>query len=198
MVSQDVGYQEFDASKRNKFFIGYFQTHRWLNSRNVLETMMRLRIKSPTTNLVNLITVAQKKAPLIVHIRLGDYRNEESFGLIGPKYYFDAIAEIWDDTKFQEIWVFSDEPESAKNIFAELSGYPMRFIEGPQLSSAETLEVMRYGRGYVIANSTFSWWAASLSYTPEKTVIYPKPWFKSAQVPKELIPKSWVAREPYF
>jgi len=50
---------------------------------------------------------------------------------------------------------------------------------------------MRFGKGYIIANSTFSWWGARLSYEEEPDVIVPKPWFAQAEVPIDLIPSNW-------
>jgi hypothetical protein len=58
-------------------------------------------------------------------------------------------------------------------------------------SPAATLEVMRFGAGYVIANSSFSWWAAFLSKKPDVEVIAPQPWFQGMDEPRDLIPPNW-------
>ena len=47
----------------------------------------------------------------------------------------------------------------------------------------------------IIANSTFSWWAAWLNNNPEKIVIAPNNWFGNAYLHQntiDLIPDAWI------
>jgi hypothetical protein len=60
------------------------------------------------------------------------------------------------------------------------------------ISSAETLELMRHGKGYVLSNSSFSWWAGALSHVDNASIICPTPWFERKNEPIDLIPKDWV------
>jgi hypothetical protein len=50
---------------------------------------------------------------------------------------------------------------------------------------------MRHGAAYVIGNSTYSWWAAALSYTKNPHVIAPRPWFYGQDEVPNLLPKDW-------
>jgi hypothetical protein len=45
----------------------------------------------------------------------------------------------------------------------------------------------------IIANSTFSWWGAFLSYSRTNSVCFPDPWFVTGPQIKDLCPPEWTA-----
>jgi hypothetical protein len=192
IAPKTVGFEDIEISKRrSNIFIGYFQSYQWVTEKETLNILRKLSLKNPSSNLQELSRRALVEKPLVVHIRLGDYKKEDSFGLLSKDYYEGAIREILKDGKCKSIWVFSDEPEIAKSHFPEGFVEITKWISEVQSSTSETLEAMRLGHGYVIGNSTFSWWGAYLTHNLGAKVIAPKPWFKSMDTPPGLIPPEW-------
>ena len=147
---------------------------------------------SDSSELVNSFkALALKENPLIVHVRLGDYLAEGGFGTLHKIYYKKAIGKAMELGDFGKIWMFSNDALEAINRLPDNLKLEVRVMPPFQESPAMALEVMRMGKGYVIANSTFSWWGASLSYQPKPVVIYPYPWFKSLDSPLDLVPPNW-------
>mgnify|MGYP003342821508 FL=1 len=101
--------------------------------------------------------------------------------------------------KFDDIWVFSDEINLVrKEIPFKENKYRVKWFGNLELTDYETLELMRYGSGYIIANSTFSWWAAYLAYNKSAPVIAPNKWFQQGEDPNELCPPDWIKIESFW
>ena len=75
-------------------------------------------------------------------------------------------------------------PEAYRNM--------VRFVDDKNISSADLLQVMTLGHGFIIANSTFSWWGASLSENGRNRVVAPDKWFNLMDEPLDLIPSNWM------
>lgn len=182
------GLDDFYSNSEANCVVGYFQ-----NAIAVNEIRSAgLELKDHSLLVEKYKDKAKFDRPLIVHYRLTDYLVEDSFGVPSPDYYSEAINLMQREVEFGKIWVFSDEIERAKNIFPEQFLKNAIFISEPTASSAEMLEIMRLGFGYVIANSTFSWWAASLSRNFGVKVTSPDPWFSGADNPKKITPVEWI------
>ncbi len=187
-----VGYFDIPKVNRRTVLYGYFQSYRWPKS--VKLQLQNLTPKTLPPELVNLKADSDLECPLVVHIRLGDYRSEENFGLLDRNYFLSAIRDLWSTQNYKKIWLFSDEPEEAIKYFPTDLIQHIRVISDFQNSAVLTLESMRFGHGYVISNSSFSWWGAFLSHHPNAKVIAPLPWFKNLVEPIDLVPPEWVRK----
>jgi hypothetical protein len=191
-VADGVGYDSIDPQGNKNLFVGYFQSYRWLESPDVRKKMHSLRLVKPSPKILKYLQLANVEAPLVVHFRFGDYKNEHSFGIPHSNYYKVAIERELSTNKYNKVWVFSDEPILAASVLKFLPPSIIRWIPEIDNSASQTFEVMRFGNGYIIANSTFSWWGAMLSYNKNSNVIAPFPWFRKLQIPLDLIPKDWA------
>lgn len=194
-VSEELGNSPLPNYKKSPYLIGYFQTYNFAQSPKVYDSLMSLRLCNPSPDVTQYFDLSKLEKPLIVHVRLTDYLSEASFGIPSSKYYCDSISSQWDSGIYKKIWVFSDDIEGARQKIPQFFYPNIRWISSADLDSASTLEVMRFGHGYVIANSSFSWWGAFLSYKANPKVIAPIPWFIGKKDPLDLIPLEWAKYE---
>lgn len=174
--------------------IGYFQCADIAESENLKSSLQSLRLKKHSSTLKTQIQNAMEIKPIFVHVRLTDYKYESKFGILSS-VYFDRAIDTLDQQNpgfSQPIWLFSDSPTEALQLIP--SRFHSRIVMEPDadLSPAETLELMRHGNGYVIANSSFSWWAAYLRNETAAPVIAPEPWFSGMEDPLGIYPSDWI------
>ena len=189
-VNSGVGFDE-NTKANGHLLIGYFQSFKHFDNPLVKNAMRKISLVATSAVLEEYQKLSLTSNPLVVHYRLGDYKAEPQFGIPDQNYYLKAITEQWKTGKYESIWVFSDELSAAKQMFPSEFLRFVRWVEELNDDPAATLEVMRLGKGYVIANSTFSWWGAQLSYSQSPEVIAPQPWFRKETEPHDLIPSEW-------
>lgn len=129
-----------------------------------------------------------------VHVRRGDYAKDPAVsafhGTLSSDYYTAAAERITAEVSAPTFFVFSDDLPWAQASL-RLPG-PTRFVEAAAgLPPAIDQRLMASCRHFVIANSTFSWWAAWLGAAAGKIVIAPERWFAAAPPPSGLIPAGW-------
>lgn len=194
-VADNVG-KVATIDPKSNLLVGYFQSHYWPDQMNFKEIYKNSVYRnSPSYKEYELM--ARDKKVLAVHVRLGDYLNESSFGIPTKSYFTSAISYVRANTTVDQIWVFSDSPELVSNFLNLNLDLSVIVIPNEDKSSVEILEIMRLAHSYVIANSTFSWWGATLSINCSPIVVAPNPWFKSMASPKELVPPTWIRLESW-
>ncbi len=134
--------------------------------------------------------------PVAVHVRRGDYaisaKNIATYGLQGADYYMAARAEIERRVPNPTYFLFSDEMDRARRELADWQG----LVPVSGVNALDDFRLMALCNHFIIANSTFSWWAAWLGKAPDKTVVAPRKWFGPvfahlAQI-EDRLPPDWV------
>jgi hypothetical protein len=189
VIGSGVGYSKLDNNYSDPYLVGYFQSYRYAEMNR--QYLLKAKIQSAGPELKELNLAAIEELPLVVHLRFGDYLLEENFGIPSREFYSTGIRKLINRGSCKSIWVFSDDLPKAREKLDLKELLPIRWINSVDDSVVATLQAMRLGRAYVIANSTFSWWAAYLSLNPNVEVIAPSPWFMGMEDPEELIPPNW-------
>ena len=113
-----------------------------------------------------------------VHVRRGDYLTmPEHLPALSESYYERAfLAQI--ESGFRAFAIFSDDPawcQGRFGVWPVVSSDGMPTSEGEPTDWLDLFRMARY-RNLVIANSSYSWWAAFLA-GPDAFVCCPSPWF---------------------
>jgi hypothetical protein len=193
-VSKGLGFDsEITESGSGGIFVGYFQTYMYSRSQEVFSKLMLLKPTHVSKLLSESMATVDLIAPILLHVRLTDYLAEDSFGVPDKNYYLESLRVLKKNGLDKPVWVFSDDIESAKK---HLSGveeeFQLHFFESAKLSDVENWHLMRRFSAYVIANSSYSWWAAFLREDQSAVVIYPQPWFRAGEAPRDLFPLDWL------
>ncbi|MFW5831903.1 MAG: alpha-1,2-fucosyltransferase, partial [Prolixibacteraceae bacterium] len=144
-------------------------------------------LKAEAGDVLNLI---QQKNAVALHIRRTDYlygKTGDRFGgICTDTYYQKAIRRIKNTVSNPFFVVFSDDIESVKKQFDIPDSYFVRGNPGYL-----DLYLMSRCHHFILANSTFSFWAAMLSENEEKTVFVPEYWYNHPLEKEKYIPEEW-------
>lgn len=182
--------------KGNYYLCGYFQSEKYFKS---IAAQLRKDLIIKDDYLPKDTALIQKinqRQSIAIHIRRGDYiRNLSSMdahGLCSKDYYTKSIDflknELGNDIHF---YIFTDDEEWIKremtwNIESTL-------VTGKSI--IEDFYLMSLCKHNIIANSTFSWWAAWLNNNPDKKIIIPKHWTTNTITEQiELVPNNWLVK----
>lgn len=114
---------------------------------------------------------------ICIHVRRGDYIKPGSAyeDLTMSDYYERAIQIAKSRFPEGKLFFFSDDINYVKSRFPGNDSFFVNCNSGSQ--SYLDIRLMSLAKVNIIANSTFSYWAAYIN-NEKKTVIYPLSWFK--------------------
>lgn len=185
-------FAEIKSAKYNTIVLnGYFQSHN-INKRLICKALDPKRgvyYEKINKNYTNLFA---GKFTSSVHIRRGDYLSNERFRKVfcqlSTDYYEKSIKLIEKKIKkrIDVVLVFSDDIQWVRKNFA--LSKQMYFVD--YANSQTDFLLMTMCNTNIIANSTFSYWAAFLNRHAQ-LVCYPGSWFLDRKN-DIYFPKSWL------
>lgn len=146
---------------------GYMQNEKYFsNHRENILKMFSLPMEVTTSGELPI------HGTVALHVRLGDFKNNARFFIDLNHYYEQAMLlarERFCDVNFV---IVCEEPNLVARYYPTLLTHAnTRVLE--KLDELHTFDFMTKCSGVIIANSSFSWWAAWMNQTPDKFITIP-------------------------
>jgi hypothetical protein len=185
--------------------VGYFQSSKYFDTykEKILQLLKisnkQLVLKVLYENQINFDDT------ISIHFRLGDYKKyPEVYPILTTEYYINSINYILrqkaTSTPVRNILYFCEDADfnDALQIIIQLQHIytDLTFERADnKLLDWQQMLVMSLCKDNIIANSTFSWWAAYFNSNLSKNVCYPATWFKTTAGHNtiDLCPEDWTA-----
>ena len=172
-----VNQWEYDHNKTyvNKYFFGDWQKANFFKD---VDLGIELKEKHIDKNAKETLKEILNNNSVAIHVRRTDYAN---FGwMLQRDYYLKAIDEICSREEKPIFYIFTDDVQWCKDhLTAQIVHY----------DEITDFYLMSHCKHQIIANSTFSFWAAYLNDNENKKVVYPENWLCTSN-PCEGLP--WI------
>ncbi len=186
---------------RHCLLIGYWPSERYFKEiADVIRQDFTLR-DEPSVKTGDLSRAVRGTNSVFVHVRRGDYVHDsasnQAHGTCSLEYYQQAACYVARLVHQPHFFVFSDEPDWVRRNLN--LPFAMTIVDHNPPGDARTpgrehedLWLMAQCRHAILANSTFSWWAAWLNPERSRIVVRPKRWATDRRFEPE-IPDDWIA-----
>jgi hypothetical protein len=168
----------------NAYLVGYWQSEKYFP--DVVEELREDFEKRPQEIMqdsVSWTTLQQVECceSVSLHVRRTDYIDKEHnhiHNICSETYYKNAIDEVRNKYPNAVFFIFTDDKEWCKKHFRGPNFFVVDLDEANKTDIAE-MTLMSKCKHHIIANSSFSWWAAWLNDNPGKLVIAPNKWINN-------------------
>ncbi len=181
----------------NTYLDGFWQSERYFLE--VEQELRKVFVPNKTISERNAEVIKSMESghSVSLHIRRGDYVNnalvKAYHGLCGKEYYERAIHYLTQQLGSLQLFVFSDDITwCVENIKTH---HPVQYIDHNKGSESYwDMCLMSRCKHNIIANSSFSWWAAWLNSNKHKLVIAPDQWLanESKKEAGDRLPPAWI------
>lgn len=182
VIREAEGDHGFDCSLLSSppdcVLFGYFQTPLYFDA---IEDIIREELRTDELGLEHgheeLACELRKPGSVAVHVRRTDYVNNPNLFLLGLFYYQKAMDRLRGACADIHFHVFSDDSAWCEE---HLTGGDITVhTHSNPYSPLEDIHLMSLASHHVIANSSYSWWAAWLGKKLGQRVMLPDTWFRT-------------------
>lgn len=191
---------------QDTLLFGYFQSYKYFES-NVAMIYRIIGLENARKEVLAKLkcrSMQDFKDTISLHFRLGDYKHvQHCHPILSKSYYEKSIQTIqtnqMDETRSMRVMFFCEDEdldEVMLTIHHLSKTFPTYFfVRGDNmLEDWEQMLLMSCCHHNVIANSSFSWWAAYFNAWEDKIVCYPSVWFGPTlkHDTSDLCPPTWT------
>ncbi len=195
VVNEEELRDENTALQDGVFYRGYWQDLRYFDTvRDSALKELVLKDEYISDDMRELAGRMADSESVSLHIRGTDYlkgQNRNIFAAQGAEYYRKALEMIAEKMGRELcIFVFTDDHGHAEGILDGI-GFDAEYM--PAHTAYQDLWLMSRAKHHVIANSSYSWWGATLgeNQNAEGITVAPASWFKDRTSPS-LYPDEWI------
>ena len=166
----------------NVYLSGYWQNYEYIKriEHNLVNdfNFSNLELSDKERELLKKILKSESTS---VHIRGEDYLTEVNKNIYGGictrDYYEKAIKYLVKERNTKDFFVFTNDMEYAKTILAGIAIKEINIVfVDTSNNPLVDMYLMKECKNNIIANSSFSWWAALLNDNNDKLVVMPPKW----------------------
>ena len=183
---KDIGYDRvLNLGKKTVAHMdGYFQSPKYFKSiEKVIKNSFKFTCNHKNVN-TKISDIILSTNSVCLHVRRDRIDNPATLD-----FYLKAISLIQKNTQNPIFYIFSDDPEWVNSNISRNIDINYRIIDWNPNDEIEDIWLMSLCNHFIIANSTFSWWAAWLGRCGEKNVIVPNA-LKANN--KDIFPSDWI------
>lgn len=159
------------AAKENVYLYGFWQSYHYFEKYEDDLKKMIVPNYEMASCVSEMIQKVKSEESVAIHIRRGDYVQ---IGCTLPLiYYKEAIYKMKEELPEAKFYVFSDDIKFAKDNIGDYLENSIFWQDDSNESSLNDFFLMSACRHQIVANSTYSWWAAYLNSNKNKKVYAP-------------------------
>jgi hypothetical protein len=184
-----------DSSNCHILYDGYWQNLQYLEYQSdKIKSLFKLKEIDLFRNSPFINDIISHPNSVSVHLRRGDFLSSGYHQCLSMDYYKTAIDKMSSLVSEPLFFIFTNDLDWAKEEFN--SYRDIVFVDHSLLLDSDLYDfyLMTQCKHSIIANSTFSWWAAWLNDFVNKTQIAPERWYRgsSNELAKKILDESWI------
>lgn len=175
------------------YYDGYWQDSRYFT--NIESTLLdcfkfKLPLDAKNQALADKLRTSDSVG---IHVRRGDYLKKARYlGICDVEYYAEAIRKVAAYYSNPHFYIFSNDIAWCQdNLIGLLPKEGYTIVDWNRGNNSYVdMQLMTCCKSLIIANSSFSWWAAYLNRNNDM-IIAPKTWFNTT-TPLQIQLKNWT------